>query len=72
MRTGYINTSDFNKALKEVFEELLTDGQVEQIQNRYCVHNNPDCFNWSKFLHDTETGKIIYYILCVDISVIKP
>lgn len=55
LRTGYVSASDFNKALKEVFEELLTDEQVEEIQNQYCVHSSPDCLNWSKFLHDAET-----------------
>lgn len=59
LRTGYVSASDFNKALKEVFEELLTDEQVDEIQERYCVHDSPDCFNWSKFLHDAETGKIL-------------
>ena len=55
-----------------MFEELLTDEQVEEIQNQYCVHNSPDCFNWSKFLHDAETGKIssllslINYVIIID------
>jgi len=45
---------------------------VEEIQNQYCVHNSPDCFNWSKFLHDAETGKIssllsfINYVIIID------
>lgn len=59
LRTGHVSASDFNKALKEVFKELLTDEEVYEIQNRYCVQNSPDCFNWSKFLHDAETGKIL-------------
>ena len=71
LRTGYVSASDFNKALKEVFEELLTDEQVEEIQNQYCVHSSPDCFNWSKFLHDAETGKILSLLSLINHLIIN-
>ncbi|KAJ7355034.1 hypothetical protein OS493_028242 [Desmophyllum pertusum] len=55
LRKGYVRTSDFKKALKEVFQELLTDEQAEEIQSHYCDQDNPECCNWPKFLHDAET-----------------
>ena len=65
LRKGYVSASDFKKAFKEIFKELLTDEQVEEIQKRYRVHDSPDCYNWPKFLHDAETGKnlsVLYHI----------
>ncbi|KAJ7382880.1 hypothetical protein OS493_032253 [Desmophyllum pertusum] len=55
LRKGYVSASDFKKAFKEIFKELLTDEEVEEIQKRYRVHDSPDCYNWPKFLHDAET-----------------
>ncbi|KAJ7369586.1 hypothetical protein OS493_037831 [Desmophyllum pertusum] len=43
------------RGIMEIFKELLTDEEVEEIQKRYRVHDSPDCYNWPKFLHDAET-----------------
>lgn len=58
LRKGSVNASDFQKALKKAFRDLLTDGQVEEIQRNYVVEGSDDCYNWPKFLHDAETGTI--------------
>ncbi|XP_078378687.1 uncharacterized protein LOC144661740 [Oculina patagonica] len=55
LRKGSVSARDFVKALKEVFQELLTDEEVEEIQSHYRVHGSPDSCNWPKFLHDAET-----------------
>ena len=57
LRTGNVSASDFKKAFKEAFQDLLADEQVEEILNFYRDHDNSDVCNWSKFLHDAETGK---------------
>lgn len=59
LRKGSVNASDFQKAFKDAFRDLLTDEQVEEIQSHYLVQGSPDCYNWPKFLHDAETGKIL-------------
>lgn len=56
MRKGSVSASDFVKVLKEVFQELLTDEQAEEMQSHYLVHDNPNSCNWPKFLHDAEKG----------------
>ena len=58
LRKGSVSASDFQKALKEAFRDLLTDGQVEEIQRLYHIEGSADCYNWPKFLHDAETGTI--------------
>ena len=58
LRKGSVHASDFQKALKEAFRDLLTDGQVEEIQRHYLADGSVDCYNWPKFLHDAETGTI--------------
>ena len=52
-----MSADDFKKALRETFEGLLTDEQVEELLNRYRMVDSLDCYNWSKFLHDTENGR---------------
>lgn len=58
LRTGNVSASDFKKAFKEAFQDLLADEQVEEILNFYRDHDNSDVCNWSKFLHDAETAEI--------------
>lgn len=54
-REGHISASDFRKACKEAFQDILTDDQVQEIQSHYCGMDNPNCCDWSKFLHDAES-----------------
>ena len=56
LRQGFVTTSDFKKACKEIFEEILTDDEVEEIRTHYCNLRSPSSCNWPKFLHDAESG----------------
>lgn len=58
LRTGNVSPSDFKKVFTDAFQDLLTDEQVEEILSFYRDHDNPEVCNWSKFLHDAETGNL--------------
>ena len=56
MRKGHVSKDDFRKACKEIFQELLTEEQLDGIQSHYCSDDRPDQCNWSSFMHDAESG----------------
>ena len=58
LRTGNVSPSDFKKVFTDAFQNLLTDEQMEEILSFYRDHDNPEVCNWSKFLHDAETGNL--------------
>ena len=58
LRTGNVSPSDFKRVFTDAFQNLLTDEQVEEILSFYRDHDNPEVCNWSKFLHDAETGNL--------------
>lgn len=55
-RKGHVSKDDFRKACKEIFQELLTEEQLDGIQSHYCSDDRPDQCNWSSFMHDAESG----------------
>ena len=56
LRKGHVSKDDFRKACKEIFQELLTEEQLDGIQSHYCSDDRPDQCNWSSFMHDAESG----------------
>ncbi|XP_022792345.1 uncharacterized protein LOC111331484 isoform X2 [Stylophora pistillata] len=54
LRKGHVSSNDFKEAFSKSFGRLLTEEEVEEIQSRYRMVDNMDCYDWPKFLHDAE------------------
>ncbi|KAK2548788.1 hypothetical protein P5673_030931 [Acropora cervicornis] len=54
LRKGYVTGSDFGNVCKEVFQEILNDEQIKEVQTQYYHPEVPHHCNWSRFMHDAE------------------
>ena len=70
LREGHVSKDDFRKACKEIFQELLTEEQQDEILSHYYSDDRTDQCNWSSFMHDAESGW--YYArfrLCLSLNI---